>query len=204
METSKLEKYHAAGYPVDKFQDAILESVAYGLGYQISGYGMVYPDKSKGIAFEMGDTMYNNGLYMLHLTNEGQYLVEVIEPNTADRGPLVERVAKDAVIKLDEVIPPELNVYDMTQIIGHIVSQIIVMRIANNFFPGDARSQFEFEKKYYPKFMFDTILQHLGSYLDQEAREEEAVNAEPFVIKMMMESLSEQDGESNDDEREDT
>ena len=117
---------------------------------------------------------YNNGVYFYKQINDA-YVLEVLIPNTADKGPLVHNAVASIENYIATLEVADLDVYDVTKVFSHV--------LANSVFPESELRQRHFVDIYFPRFLANIARYHLG---DSQLREE-TVNTEPFVVKLMIE-----------------
>ena len=125
---------------------------------------------------------YNNGVYFFKL-QDGAYVLEVVIPNTADKSKLItDTVAgiENHFVTLDTA---DLDVYDLTKVFSHVLANIVAKPLAKNLFPASEFAQHHFTDIYYPRFLANMARYHLGD----EGLMEESINAEPWVVKLMIE-----------------
>lgn len=192
----------ALGYNLEEYtpenKNVMLESIAFNLGYKSLNAGNTYEDGSRGLLIQMNNTTYNNGVYMLHLNNNGEYLLETVVPNTADKGMLINQVVSDITGFIDGLDTADLGVYDMVEIYGHVIANTVVKRLAKTLFPNNKTLQTQFITVYMPRFLSNVAILYNGytgeadrAKFLEELKEynvnEERLNSEPYVLKMMLE-----------------
>lgn len=160
----------------------VLHGIAFNLGYEALEYGTTYEDGSRGLLVKMKDDTYNNGVYMLHLTNEGEYVLEVVVPNTADKDELIQKLVHQMSTHFDTMDIADLGVFDLVEIYGYVIANTVVKRVAQGLYPNDKEKRKKFVMLYMPRFLANVALFHSGD----EGMKEEAVNSEPYVLKMML------------------
>ena len=90
--------------PISDIKDKLtklqkLSAQAFNFGYENLEYGVLYDDGSQGLLVRMaeGHNTYNNGVYILKITPEEAIQLEVIVPNTANKGALIRMLTSDTV-----------------------------------------------------------------------------------------------------------
>lgn len=175
-------------YKLEEAVDHELNHQARAMGYEPLGYSNTYEDKSQGILVQMpeGHNKYNNGVYMFHLNNDGQYLLEVVVPNTSDKGNLIRHLVGEITTFVENLDTSDLDTYDFAEIYGFVIANTVVKHLANALFPMDKDQQHHFTMIYLSRFLAHVAQIHAG---DENIREE-AVNSDPYLFKMAMLGLT--------------
>lgn len=163
-------------------QNDVLHGIAFNLGYESMAYGTTYEDGTRGLLVRMKDDTYNNGVYMLHLTDKGEYVLEVIVPNTADKDELIQKLVHQMSTHFDTMDIADLGVFDLVEIYGYVIANTVVKRVAQGLYPHDKERRKKFVTLYMPRFLANVALFYSGD----EGMKEEVVNSEPYVLKMML------------------
>lgn len=180
-------------YETYKITDGELYDMVPSLGYVCLGYGTTYKDGTKGVlmALSPDDNKYNNGVYMLHKMSGGEIVMEVIKPNTNDKGSLITHVIDSITNHIDGLDTSDMGVYDFTEAFGFVIANSVVKPLAKSLFPNDMSKQERFTLLYLPRFLANVAYVYSG---DKNIREE-GVNSEPYVLKMMIDNETKKSAE---------
>lgn len=181
-------------YTVTEITSGELHDMAPSLGYESMGYGTTYKDGTTGllIRFPEPRNKYNNGVYMLHKLEKGEIVLEVIEPNTKDKGNMIMHLVDDISNHIDGMDMFDMQVFDYTEMYGYVIANTVIKPLAKTLFPNDKVKQEHFTMLYLPRFLANVAYQYTGS----DNIYEEGVNSEPYVLKMMIDQ--ETDKSKND------
>lgn len=186
------------GLKLHETQNPVLVTMAHNLGYEPLGYGTIYEDDTTGILISMSEenNKYNNAVYMLHLLGGGEYVLETIIPNTADKSVLVRETVSKISGFIESLDASDLGVYDFVEIYGYVIANTVAKRLADKLFPNDSNKREAFVLLYMPRFLANVSILYSGvqkAVMGEEDKSlkdkinEETVNSEPFILKMMME-----------------
>ena len=160
-----------------------LKAQAFNFGYEDMGYGTLYEDGSQGLLVKMGDghNKYNNGVYLLKITPEGLIQLEVIVPNTANKGALVRMLSSDTVNFIHGLDLADLEPYDYMEFLTNIMDQILIKPLSEQLIK-DPLQRVAFQSMYMTRLVGDIALY----YTAKERVDEETVNVAPFLIKELL------------------
>lgn len=160
-----------------------LKAQAFNFGYEDMGYGTLYEDGSQGLLVKMGDShnKYNNGVYLLKVTPEGLIQLEVIVPNTANKGALVRMLSSDTVNFIQGLDLADFEPYDYMEFLTNIMDQILIKPLSEQLIK-DPLQQIAFQSMYMTRLVGDIALY----YTAKERVDEETVNVAPFLIKELL------------------
>lgn len=160
-----------------------LKAQAFNFGYEDMGYGTLYEDGSQGLLVKMGDghNKYNNGVYLLKVTPEGLIQLEVIVPNTANKGALVRMLSSDTVNFIQGLDLADFEPYDYMEFLANIMDQILIKPLSEQLIK-DPLQQIAFQSMYMTRLVGDIALY----YTAKERVDEETVNVAPFLIKELL------------------
>lgn len=180
------------GFEMSEETDQFLENLAPQFGYTSMGYGTTYDDGTKGLLISMDEdhNQYNNGTYMLHKLKDGKLVMEVIVPNNKDRGDLIQKHVDEIVNHVDGMDLSDLQIYDQAEMWGFVLAQAVVKPLTDSIYPNAGTDLQEKVKRarfinlFMPRFLAN--IAHL--YAGDDQMKEEAVNSEPYVLKLMIDS----------------
>lgn len=164
---------------------------------QQMGYQLVFDDSNAPLCTQEGPIVmmknreYNNGLYIFR-KDETTYYLQVVKPNTIDKSSLVTKVIHQIEDGIRRVSMEDLDAFDLTQIYAHVLVNQVVKTMAKQAFPESAKQQQNYINVYLPRFLANIA----RYYLADDALKEEAVNSEPYIVKVMIEQS--QEGESHE------
>lgn len=160
-----------------------LKAQAFNFGYEDMGYGTLYEDGSQGLLVKMGDghNKYNNGVYFLKVTPEGLIQLEVIIPNTANKGALVRMISSDTVNFIQGLDLADFEPYDYMEFLTNIVDQVLIKPLSEQLIK-DPLQRVAFQSMYMTRLVGDIALY----YTAKERVDEETVNVAPFIIKELL------------------
>lgn len=187
------------GYELDTVTSGELHDMAPRIGYESLGYGKTFDDGTKSLLVQApaGQNTYNNGVYLLRKEPEGQIVLEIIVPNTTNKGALIQRLVDDVTNHIDGLNTEDLTVFDYTEAFGFILANTVAKPLAKSLFPQDKSKQERFVLLYLPRLLANIAYQYSGTPNTYE----EGVNSEPYVLKMMIDQGTDTDGhlQSEDD-----
>lgn len=191
LASNVLENCEKLNYNLEEVAEHELDTQARAMGYEPIGYANTYDDGSKGILIQMpeGHNKYNNGVYMFHLTADGQYLLEVVVPNSADKGNLIRHLVGEITTFVENLDTSDLDTYDFAEVYGFVIANTVVKHLARAMFPEDKDQQHHFTMIYLSRFLAHVAQIHAG---DENIREE-AVNSDPYLFKMAILGIAEED-----------
>lgn len=169
-------------------------NVIYSFGYQPVEYKTLL-NTERGPLVVMG-TNHNDGIYILR--REGNvYMLEVVRTNTIDKSTLITQTIQSMDNLLNNVSVVDLDVYDLTQIYSHVLTNQVIKPLARHMFPENELKQQRFVHIYLPRFLANMARYYMGD----EKLMEESVNSDPHLVKMMIDNSPETDqNEHVDDE----
>ena len=161
-----LENCEKLNYNLEEVAEHELNTQARAMGYEPIGYANTYDDGSKGILIQMpeGHNKYNNGNLIRHLVGEITTFVENLDTS-------------------------DLDTYDFAEVYGFVIANTVVKHLARAMFPEDKDQQQHFTMIYLSRFLAHVAQIHAG---DENIREE-AVNSDPYLFKMAMLGIAEED-----------
>ena len=89
------------------------------------------------------DTPHNNGIYILR-HEKNVYMLEVVKPNTINKSNLITQTIQTMDNLLNQVDVVDLEVYNLTQVYSHVVTNQVVKPLAKYMFPEDELKQKQF------------------------------------------------------------
>lgn len=171
-------------YQIESVTSGELFDFAPSIGYAPYPYGTTYQDGTHGVLMRLpdNDNKYNNGVYMLHKLKGGEIVMEVIVPNTRDKGNLIQTLTDSITNHVDGLDTFNLNVYDYVDIWGLVIANTVVKPLAKTLFPADAVKREKFTDLYMPRMLANIARLYAGD----SKLFEEGINSEPYVVKMMI------------------
>lgn len=194
--TAQLKKnIEHLGYEIEPTPNGKLNDMIPQLGYETFGIGINYKDGTKGVLMALPEdkNQYNNGVYILREMTKGEIVMEVIVPNTKDKGNLIMKSVDIIETAVSEMNSEDLQLFDMIEIWGHVIANTTLKPLAKALFPNDEKKRERFVLLYMPRLLSNTAHMFVGD--DQLM--EEAVNSEPYVLKMMIDQKT--DNESGNE-----
>lgn len=172
------------GYTTEPISGGELYDMVPQLGYESYGVGVTYPDNSKGILMALPEdkNKYNNGVYILRKMPEGEIVMEVIVPNTNDKGDLISKTVDTLVTSYTGIDTEDLQIFDIIEVWGHVIAETTLKPLSKSLFPNDAEKRERFVLLYMSRLLSNTAHMFVGD----DSLLEEAVNSEPYVLKMMI------------------
>lgn len=168
------------------FEESSLDEIIPSLGYQFVAHA-----DGKRIQTERGmvvtafDRTFNDGFYIFRNDN-GAYLLEVLKPNTVDKSELITTIIQTADNLLSQLNVSDLEIYDLTQVYAHLLVNQVVKPMAQHIYPDNPVKQEQFVRIYLPRFMANAARYYMGD----STLIEEAVNAEPHVVRVALDGTS--------------
>jgi len=168
------------------FEESSLDEIIPSLGYQFVAHA-----DGKRIQTERGmvvtafDRTFNDGFYIFRNDN-GAYLLEVLKPNTVDKSELITTIIQTADNLLSQLNVSDLEIYDLTQVYAHLLVNQVVKPMAQHIYPDNPVKQEQFVRIYLPRFMANAARYYMGD----STLVEEAVNAEPHVVRVALDGTS--------------
>jgi len=168
------------------FEESSLDEIIPSLGYQF----VTHSDgkriqTERGIIVTAFDRTFNDGFYIFRNDN-GAYLLEVLKPNTIDKSELITTIIQTADNLLSQVNVSDLEIYDLTQVYAHLLVNQVVKPMAQHIYPDNPVKQEQFVRIYLPRFMANAARYYMGD----STLVEEAVNAEPHVVRVALDGTS--------------
>lgn len=157
----------------------------------ITSFGYAEVEYDKILNTERGplvmiDTVHNDGIYILR-HEDNVYMLEVVKPNTIDKSTLINKTIQAMDNLLNQVDVVDLEVYDLTRVYSHVLTNQVIKPLAKHMFPTDELKQHKFINVYLPRFLANMARYYMGD----EQLMEEAVNSEPHLVKLMIAGSSE-------------
>ena len=169
------------------FEESSLDEIIPSLGYQfVSHENGKRIQTERGMVVSAFDRTFNDGFYIFRNDN-GAYLLEILKPNTVDKSELITTIIQTADNLLSQVNVSDLEIYDLTQVYAHLLVNQVVKPMANHIYPDNPVKQEQFIRIYLPRFMANAARYYMGD----STLIEEAVNAEPHVVRVAIEGSSE-------------
>lgn len=182
------------GYEMEPISSGKLYDMVPSLGYESYGIGINYPDGTKGVLMSLPEDKneYNNGVYILRELPKGEIVMEVIVPNSKDKGDLILKSVDTLTTSYLGMNVEDLQLFDMIEIWGHVIAETTLKPLAKSLFPNDETKRERFVLLYMPRLLSNAAHMFVGD----DTLMEEAVNSEPYVVKMMID----QQTDTSDDE----
>lgn len=183
------------GYEMEPISSGKLYDMVPSLGYESYDIGINYPDGTKGVlmALPADKNKYNNGVYILRELSKGEIVMEVVVPNTNDKGDLILKSVDTLKTAYLGMNTEDLQLFDMIEIWGHVIAETTLKPLAKSLFPNDEAKRERFVLLYMPRLLSNAAHMFIGN----DELMEEAVNSEPYVLKMMIDQQT--DIESKED-----
>ena len=171
-------------------------NVLYSFGYLPVMYNNLL-NTERGSLVTM-DTPHNNGIYILR-HEKNVYMLEVVKPNTINKSNLITQTIQTMDNLLNQVDVVDLEVYNLTQVYSHVVTNQVVKPLAKYMFPEDELKHKQFIHIYLPRLLANMARYYMGD----EKLMEESVNSEPHLVKLMIDGSNEfspvpKDGDENE------
>ncbi len=168
------------------FEESSLDEIIPSLGYQfVSNIDGKRIQTERGMIVTAFDRTFNDGFYIFRNDN-GAYLLEVLKPNTIDKSELITTIIQTADNLLSQVNVSDLEIYDLTQVYAHLLVNQVVKPMAQHIYPDNPVKQEQFVRIYLPRFMANAARYYMGD----STLVEEAVNAEPHVVRVALDGTS--------------
>ena len=162
------------------FEESSLDEIIPSLGYQFVAHeGGRRIQTERGMVVTPFDRTFNDGFYIFR-NDSGAYLLEVLKPNTIDKSELITTIIQTADNLLSQINVSDLEIYDLTQVYAHLLVNQVIRPMARHIYPDDPVKQEHFARIYLPRFMANAARYYIGD----TTLIEEAVNAEPHVIRV--------------------
>lgn len=180
------------GYEIEPVESGELFDMVPSIGYEAFGFGTTYEDGSKGVLMTLPEdkNKYNDGIYMLRKLDGGQIVMEVIVPNSKDKGNLIMTLSDDITNHATGLDMSDIEIFDQAELWGFTLANAVVKPLAKSMFPEDKAKQERFVMLYMPRFLSN--IAHM--YAGDDKLFEEGVNSEPYVVKMMIDQYTKEDG----------
>ena len=183
--TSQIKKnIKHLGYEMEPISGGKLYDMVSSLGYESYGVGIKYPDGTKGVLMSLPEdkNKYNNGVYILRELPKGEIVMEVVIPNSKDKGDLILKSVDTLTTAYLGMNVEDLQLFDMIEIWGHVIAETTLKPLAKSLFPNDEAKRERFVLLYMPRLLSNAAHMFIGD----DTLMEEAVNSEPYVVKMMI------------------
>lgn len=171
------------------------------MGLASLDYQIDYPDGTTGLLVTWNEShnKYNNGVYALkQLADDkghGAIVMDVIVPNTKSKSEIVQKLIDQMTARLDEFDTAGLDVYDFAEITGQVATNLVTIPLAKNLYPDDKLKQERFIMLYTSNFLSAAGMINAGI----DVVYEETVNAQPYLLKMMIDRETAKHGLSEKD-----
>lgn len=187
------------GYTLEPITEGEVYDLVPSLGYESYDVGYHYPDGTTGVLMRLPekDRQYNNGVYMLRKMTGGEVVMEVIIPNTASKGDLIYQLVNDIVSHIAGLNMEDMTIYNHIEMWGHIISKVSLHPLAQALYPNDKAKADRFEMLYLPRMLSN--MAHIK--LADDPPQEEMVDTEPYVLKMMIDQETQKDQETQETEQ---
>lgn len=206
------------GYEVYPTKDTYLSQLAKQFGYQPLGYGAKHKEgvvsMSEGsiegelITLPEGQNKYNNGVYLFIRQDDGATVMQTIVPNTQDKGDMIQKAVDSITTHIKGMDMEDFQLFDYVEMWGYVIAETTLKPLAKSLYPDDKqdtpeekalkkskREQFVFLSM--PRVLVNTAHYYVG---DEQMAEEERVNSEPYVIKMMIDQETDKKKEQGEQE----
>ena len=166
--------------------------MAYSLGYipvsiqKFNDDFLIYASGGVLVTMREGMRDYNNGFYILKQDASESYVMEVIVPNTCDKSTLITQKVQELENLVASVDMSELDTYDLVQVYSHVLANRVIKPISRIMFDNDKLKQTKFTDMYLARFLANVARYYIG---DKNLIEEQ-VNAEPYLVKLMIDGNS--------------
>ena len=174
--------------PISEIRDELtklqkLNAQAFNFGYENLEYGILYDDGSQGLLVRMaeGHNTYNNGVYILKITPEEAIQLEVIVPNTANKGALIRMLTSDTVNFIQGLDLADFEPYDYMEFLVNVIDQILVTPLTETIVVNPKYKN-AFQSFYMTRLLSDMALYYTAT----ERVDEETVNIAPFLIHELL------------------
>lgn len=168
------------------FEESSLDEIIPSLGYQfVANADGKRIQTERGMVVTAFDRTFNDGFYIFRNDN-GAYLLEVLKPNTVDKSELITTIIQTADNLLSQLNVSDLEIYDLTQVYAHLLVNQVVKPMAQHIYPDNPVKQEQFVRIYLPRFMANAARYYMGD----STLVEEAVNAEPHVVRVALDGTS--------------
>ena len=168
------------------FEESSLDEIIPSLGYQFVAHADGNRIQTeRGMIVPAFDRTFNDGFYIFRNDN-GAYLLEVLKPNTIDKSELITAIIQTADNLLSQVNVSDLEIYDLTQVYAHLLVNQVVKPMAQHIYPDNPVKQEQFVRIYLPRFMANAARYYMGD----STLVEEAVNAEPYVVRVALDGTA--------------
>lgn len=176
------------GYEMEPISGGKLYDMVSSLGYESYGVGIKYPDGTKGVLMSLPEdkNKYNNGVYILRELPKGEIVMEVIVPNSKDKGDLILKSVDTLTTSYLGMNVEDLQLFDVIEIWGHVIAETTLKPLAKSLFPNDEAKRERFVLLYMPRLLSNAAHMFVGD----DKLMEEAVNSEPYVVKMMIDQAT--------------
>lgn len=194
------------GYELYKTEGTMLSNLVRQFGYEPLGYGTTYENGVQGELMTLPEdkNKYNNGVYMLIRQDDGATVMETIVPNNKDTGNMVQQAVDSITTHVKGMDMEDFQLFHYIEMWGYVIAETTLKPLANSLYPDtntDTPEEKALKKAKRERFVLlamPRVLVNMAHYYtgDKAMVEEERVNSEPYVIKMMI------DQETNKNESE--
>lgn len=181
--------------------DIELTAMVESIGYESFGKGIDYEDGTKGVLMQLNEenNTYNNGVYILHKMEDGTVVMEVVVPNTKNKGALITKYVDQISNFVNGVDASDMMIFDHAEAWGQIITEAVITPLAKTLFPDDPQKRERFRMLYIARFLANVA--HI--YVGDEHYMEEGINSEPYVLKMAIDQGTPIVTDESEDESED-
>lgn len=184
------------GYELYKTENTLLSTLIKQFGYQPLGYGTTYDNGVQGELMTLPEDInkYNNGVYMLMRQEDGATVMETIVPNNRDKGDMIQRAVDSITTHVKGMDMDDFQLFDHVEMWGYVIAETTLKPLAQSLYPEnntDTPEEKALKKAKRERFVLlamPRVLVNMAHYYtgDDAMVEEERVNSEPYVIKMMI------------------
>lgn len=184
------------GYELYETSNTRLSHLIKQFGYQPLGYGADYEDGVQGELMTLPNdkNKYNNGVYMLIEQKDGATVMQTIVPNTKDKGDMIQKAVDSITTHVTGMNMDDFELFDYIEMWGYVIAETTLKPLAKTLYPetkNDSAEERALKKAKRERFVLLAMpraLVNMAHYYtgDEAMVEEERVNSEPYVIKMMI------------------
>jgi len=196
------------GYELYKTENTVLTNLIKQFGYEPLGYGTTYDNGVQGELMTLPEetSKYNNGVYMLIRQEDGATVMETIVPNNRDKGNMIQQAVDAITTQVKGMNMDDFQLFDYVEMWGYVIAETTLKPLAKTLYPdqpndtSEEKALKQAKRERFVLLAMPRTLVNMAHYYtgDQAMVEEERVNSEPYVIKMMI------DQETNKHSQEDT
>lgn len=190
------------GYELYKTENTELMHLSRRFGYEPYGYGMTYDNGVKGelITLPEGQNKYNNGVYILSRQKDDATVMQVIIPNTRDKGDMIQKAVDSITTHIKGMNTDDFQLFDYAEMWGYVMAEITLKPLAHSLYPENTDINKAKREQFVMLAMPRLLVNAAHLYVGDELIEEERVNGEPYVIKSMIDQETSREKNKPDNE----